>query len=163
MKIKKSIEEIRKEVKEIQIGMFSTLNRNEIQSRPMAVQDMDEENSVWFFTHTEDSYDKIDEIRGNANVQISMVDLNNQLYYSINGKASVITDQEKIDKYWSIVAQAWFPDGKRDPGLVLLKVDTTRIAWWDSHSSKLKMVYEIAKAIVTESKYNSGEHQAIKL
>lgn len=163
MKNKKSFEEIRDEVKGIQIGMFSSIYKGEIQSRPMALQDMDEDNCLWFFTHTTNEHDKIDEIQENQAVQVSMVDTSDQLYYSINGTASVVRNREKIDKYWSLVAKAWFPDGKEDPGLVLIKVDTHKLEYWDSHSSKVVLGFEIVKALVTQTTYNSGEHQTITL
>lgn len=163
MKSKKSFEEIRDEVKGIRIGMFSSIYNGEIQSRPMAVQDMDEDNCLWFFTHTTDKHDKIDEVKENRAVQVSMVDTSNQTYYSINGTSTVVTDPDKIDQYWSLVAKAWFPDGKEDPGLVLLKVEAHKLAYWDSHSSKIVTGFQIAKALVTETAYDSGEHQTINL
>jgi general stress protein 26 len=61
------------------------------------------------------------------------------------------------------VVKDWFPNGKEDSGLVPIKVEPNRVEWWGSHSSKVKTGFEIAKAVITEAKYNSLEYQVVNL
>ncbi|MFT6205956.1 MAG: general stress protein 26 [Spirosomataceae bacterium] len=79
----------------------------------MAIQDIEKDNNLWFFTHTGEEHNKVDKLEQSPSVQVSVVSKPEQLYYSINGKSSVVTNQEKIDKYWNSVAKVWFPNGKR--------------------------------------------------
>jgi general stress protein 26 len=49
-----------------------------------------------------------------------------------------------IDKLWSKPAEAWFPGGKTDPNLALLRFDIDEAELWESDISltgKLKMLF----------------------
>ena len=58
--------------------------------------------------------------------------------------------------------KAWFPQGLDDPNLALLKVTPLQAEYWDSSSSKMITLLQMAKAIATGEKYNEGQHGKIE-
>jgi general stress protein 26 len=48
-------------------------------------------------------------------------DPDRQRYVSVAGRAWLLRDRAKIDELWSPLYKAWFPDGKDDPELALLR------------------------------------------
>jgi len=43
----------------------------------------------------------------------------------------------------------WFPEGKNDPNLCILRIDAREGEFWDNSGAKgMKMLYEAAKAFV---------------
>ena len=60
------------------------------------------------------------------------------------GTAAVDNDFAQIDKLWNKQVEAWFPGGKDDPNLALLRFDIDSAELWEtdmSLSGKLKMLF----------------------
>ena len=79
------------------------------------------------------------------------------------GTAQLIHDPKKIEKLWNPLIKVWFPEGKDDPELLLIKIDTHSAEYWDSSSSKMVVLFNMAKALVTGKEYNEGEYGKIIL
>ena len=117
-------------------------------SRPMRIAETCESNTLWFVTNIDS--DKIDEIEANSNVAI--VIQGGSQFLSMTGRASVVNDQAKLSEIWSETWKIWFPNGKDDPSVVLLKVEPEEGEYWDmSGTNRLRFLYEAGKA------YFSGE------
>lgn len=59
------------------------------------------------------------------------------------GTVSIDTDAKQIDKLWDNRVEAWFPGGKDDPNLTLLRFDVASAELWEtdvSLSGRLKML-----------------------
>lgn len=62
----------------------------------------------------------------------------------LDGTARIDNDFAQIEKLWSPQVQAWFPGGKDDPNLALLRIDLDSAELWEtdmSLSGKLKMLF----------------------
>ena len=46
-------------------------------------------------------------------------------------------DPKKVDELWSRRLRIWFPDGKKDPELALIRVRIDRAEVWDSKSATM--------------------------
>src|SRR3546814_19223936 len=60
------------------------------------------------------------------------------------GQARIDNDPAMIDKLWSTTVEAWFPGGKSDPNLALLRFDIDAAELWEADVSltgKLKMLF----------------------
>lgn len=60
------------------------------------------------------------------------------------GTAAIDNDFAQIDKLWNSHVEAWFPGGKDDPNLALLRFDIDSAELWEtdmSVSGKLKMLF----------------------
>ena len=79
------------------------------------------------------------------------------------GKIWFYTNKDKIDEYWSSHVSAWFPEGKEDPGLTLLRFDPTDAQVWVSKRGPLNYGFQIAKANATHTLPDVGQSAELKL
>ena len=75
----------------------------------------------------------------------------------------VAKDRERIDRYWNSNVAAWFPGGKADPNLTLLRFDAEGAEVWLSETGPMKYGWEILKANATGSTPDVGEHAELTL
>ena len=66
-----------------------------------------------------------------------------------------------IDELWTPVLKAWFPKGKDDPDVALLKVDVTKAEYWDAPSSTIVKLVGFTKAVLTGKQYHPGENEKL--
>lgn len=124
----------------------------ELRSRPMAIARIDRGDDLWFFTDVHSG--KIDEVHTEPHVNVSLQ--NGSQYLSLSGKASVIHDRVMIEELWQESYKVWFPGGKDDPNIALLRVATTEGEYWDNAGAQgLKYLFEAGKA------YLSGQRPEI--
>jgi general stress protein 26 len=146
---------------DIRFCMYTTYADNKIESRPMTTLDIDESGNVWFFTSR--NTDIGQESNWGEKVTLIYADPKNNSYMSVSGTASVVHNEQKKEELWNPMSKAWFPGGKDDPNLVLLKVTTDEAAYWDSNSSKMVVFFSMIKAAVTGTTPEGGDHGKLDL
>jgi len=135
-------------IKDMRIAMMTTVDTDgTLHSRPMHSQEADEHGDLWFFTKLQSP--KITEISRDNEVNLGYSDPDKQHYVSVSGKAEIVRDRAKIDAMWSEPLRTWFPDGKDDPSIALIRVHPARGEYWDSPSSTVLHLYGYVKAAVT--------------
>ncbi|MDO9396590.1 MAG: pyridoxamine 5'-phosphate oxidase family protein [Herbiconiux sp.] len=131
----------------------------ELHSRPLAVQEAEFDGDLWFFTpHPSE---KTEEIAAHPEVNVSFE--SGKGYLSIAGTAEVVRDQAKIDELWSKSVEAWFPEGRNDPSVALLKVSADSAEYWAIDEPKAVTLFKIAKAAVTGGQPDVGENRTVEL
>lgn len=157
------LNKVKELVGSIRIAMLSTVDeQGHLVSRPMACMQLDEQGQFWFFTKK--SSPKVEQIEQHEKqVNLSFADAGDSSFVSVSGVAEELDDQAKINELWSEQAKPWFPDGKEDPQLTLLKVTPQLAEYWDSNSSRMVRYFEMARAIVTGDTYKEGENEKITL
>lgn len=151
-------------IKDVRIAMLTTVDdEGRLRSRPMATQQAPFDGTLWFFT--EKATPKVDEVRQEANVNVVYAAPDDNRYVSVSGRARLVTDRQKIDELWHPVLKAWFPEGKDDPNLALLRVEVEKAEYWDSPSSKVVQLFGFAKALATGRRYEGegSEHEKLEL
>ncbi|MDI1318171.1 pyridoxamine 5'-phosphate oxidase family protein [Flavobacterium sp.] len=150
-------------VKDTRTCMFITMEKNaeNISGRPMGITKIDDDGTMWFFTKAS-SY-KADEIEESKKVAIAITNESSNNYLMIHGTATLVNDKEKMAALWGSIMKAWFPLGLDDPDMTLIKVIPTEVNYWDSSSSKMVVLFNMLKAIVTGKEYADGEHGKINL
>ncbi len=152
---KEAIEKIRELAKDANICHFVTnLSNTPLSSRPMATQKVDDDGNIWFMS--DKSSDKNQDIQSDARVQLFYSAHGSSEYLSVYGTAEIIFDKKKIDEMWSNIAKAWFPEGKDDPAISLIKVMPEDGYYWDTKVNKLVSMFKIAKSIVTGTTDDDG-------
>ena len=58
-------------------------------------------------------------------------------YITLRGKASVSQERSKIKELWNAMYKAWFPKGKDDPEIAVLRVDISDGDYCEASSSKI--------------------------
>lgn len=152
------LDKVRDMVEDIRFAMMTTIDESgHLVSRPMAVLQMDEDGTLWFFTQK--SSPKVDQIEGHERqVNLAFADTGDAEYVSISGTADELYDKAKIDELWNPQAKAWFPNGKDDPELTLLKVHTSMAEYWDANSSRMVRFFQQATAAITGNPPEMGEN-----
>ncbi len=64
----------------------------------------------------------------------------------VKGMLTPHNDPAIIDKFWSPPVEAWYPGGKTDPKMLMLKFEPQDAAVWASDKSTIGFLYEVAKA-----------------
>ena len=128
-------------------------------SRPLAVADTD--GTVLYFATAIDS-PKVKEIEADPRVNVCLQ--GESRYVSIVGTAKVVTDRSLIERLWSEPWKLWFPEGKGDPSLCLLRVEPEEAEYWDQSGAKgLRYLFQAAAAYLEGRQPTSDEDQHAKV
>lgn len=143
-------------IKGIRIAMMTTVEADgTLRSRPMATQDVEFNGELWFFTQAEAP--KVGQVEQHSKVNISYAKPDDNLFVSVSGTAELVRDRKKIDEYWKPLYKAWFPNGKEDPQLALLKVNVESAEYWDAPSGKTGGLFVALKGLTSGGKDATGE------
>ena len=152
--------EVAKLVKASKIALVTTVTaEGALVSRPLATQEVEFDGDLWFFT--QDPSPKVTEIRANPNVNASFE--SGKGYLSVSGTAEVVKDAGKIDELWSKSVEAWFPDGKADPTVALIKIAAHTAEYWAIDEPKPVVLFKVAKAAVTGGTPDVGDNKTVEL
>ncbi len=128
-------------------------------SRPLALQDRDFDGDLYFFTP--DPSPKTEQVKANDQVNVSID--TGKGWLSLAGTGSITTDNAIIDELWNVGAQAWFPEGREDPSLALLKVHAESAEYWTMDTPKPVALLKYAKSAVTGGQPDIGESAKVDL
>ncbi len=144
-----SLEKLREIIKDIDFCMLTTIDeQGDPHSRPMSSNgDIDPNGDLWFFTDA--SSHKVSEVTRTPKVNVSFADPKNQRYVSVTGVAQPIRDRGKIDELWRPEFKMWFPKGKDDPEVALLRISLEKGEYWDSPSSAIGYALSFVSSLVT--------------
>jgi general stress protein 26 len=158
----KNLEELIDKIKDIDFAMMTTIDDDgSLRSRPMSTQEVGKDGYIWFFTGYESG--KSHEIKHDSHVNLSYAKPSDNMYVSVSGRATLTKDRAKIDELWSPVLKAWFPGGKDDPNIGLIKVKIDKAEYWDSPNSTVVQLYGFVKAAITGESADPGENKKINL
>jgi len=142
---KADLKRLRKLIKGARVAMLTTVAPDgALRSRPMATLKAPFQGDLWFFTRA--NVAKADEIRDNDHVNVSFADGDDDRYLSISGTASLERDQARMEELWSGRLKNWFPAGKKDPDLALLRVRVDRAEYWDSKTAQMVALGGLVKS-----------------
>jgi general stress protein 26 len=155
------LQKLRELVKDIDFCMLTTVDENgDLHSRPMSSNgQIDDDGNLWFFTSV--SSHKVSEIEKLPKVNASFADPDNQHYVSISGTAQLVRDRNKIAELWKPEFKIWFPQGKDDPEVSLLRIRLEKAEYWDSPSSTIGFVMDFVSSLVTGKEPDSGENKKL--
>ena len=115
-------------------------------TRPMAVQDVDENGNLWFLS-ADDSH-KNTEIGEDNHVQLLFQGSSYSDFLSLYGRTSVSKDKNKIKELWKPIYKDWFTEGVDDPRITVIKVTPEDGYYWDTkHNMVVGMLKRVAGAI----------------
>ena len=130
------------------ICMFCTeLEKLPINSRPMTLQETDDEGNLWFISS--DTSNKNFEIKDDRRVQLFFMNNSDYQYLSVYGDASIYKDKSTIEDKWSPMAKAWFEDGKDDPTVSIIRIEPKETYYWGTKVGKLVSLFNFVAAAVT--------------
>ncbi|WP_460964115.1 pyridoxamine 5'-phosphate oxidase family protein [Spirosoma litoris] len=159
--INKPLEKVRDMIEDIRIAMMTTLDeQGNLVSRPMAALQVDEDGTIWFFTKR--SSPKVDQLEQTGHrVNLAFASVSDASYVSVSGQAQEVEDQAKVNELWNPQAKAWFPEGKDDPELTLLKVHIDMAEYWNASDSRMIRLIQQATAVITGNPPKMGENEKV--
>lgn len=127
-----AVEKIKLLAKKASTCFFCTAITNDkpFQTRPMSVQDVDDQGNIWFLS-ADDSHVNA-EVEADERVQLLFQGSAYSGFLAINGVAHISRDKQKIDEFWGPLLKTWFTGGKDDPRITVIKVETTDAYYWDN-------------------------------
>jgi general stress protein 26 len=156
-------EKVKELIKDARICMLTTMTGDGRHvSRPMALQDVEFDGDLWFFTYSDS--DLVEQIGSNPQVNVAFSDSGQHAWISISGTAARTDDPAKAKELWNPMLKAWFPDGLETPNLTLVKVHGETAEYWEAaHSSRVVTMLGYAKAAVTGKMPDAGENETVRL
>lgn len=132
-------------LEDFRFGMFTTLDDGKPVARPFTIQEVEPGGDLWFLVSKESSAVRQLAADPRAGVALS----SNDSWVSLTGTARVVDSQAKVDEYWNPVVEAWFPDGKDDPAITVLKFSADGGEYWDTPGSRVATAISFLKAKIT--------------
>jgi general stress protein 26 len=146
-------------IKDGRTGVFTTVEADgSLVSRPMALQSVEFDGDLWFFTSASSA--KVSEIQADPHVNVAFESGNT--WVSVAGEAEILEDRSKAEELWNPFVKAYFPDGLEDPELRLVKVHATSAEYWDG-DNKVVALFKMAKAAATDTVPDLGENKTLQL
>jgi general stress protein 26 len=156
-----ALKTIRELVDEIDIAMLTTLDASgRLKSRPLKTQEKMFDGDLWFMTSA--ASEKVGEISINERVNLSYASKDRNTYVSIAGYASVERDQAKIDELWNDAMKAFFPNGKNDPDIALIRVRIESAEYWDGPGTFIGKALAFLAARVTGDAGAMGKNETVR-
>lgn len=112
--------------------------------QPMGPNVARDENAIWFYTRTDTDL-ALASVAGGP-VHVCVVSKDEDYHACLHGELELIHSREHIERYWNSVVEAWYPEGKNDPALTMLRFRPQSAAIWASTGGTLKFGWEIAKS-----------------
>ena len=108
-------------------------------SEPLTAQlARDQVDTLYFFVG------KDNRLAGGGAAMAQFVSKGHDFFACMAGTISQFNDRAMIDKLWNKQVEAWFPAGKDDPNLALLRLDIDSAELWEtdmSVSGRVKMLF----------------------
>ncbi len=149
-------------VNDFDVAMLVTQTADAVHARPMAIAHLNDGMTAYLVTDINSL--KIDEI--SVNPQATLTFQSTKKFASVRGELTVLRDQQLIEKMWEEAWKVWFPGGKSDPNIALLKFTAHEGEYWDNAGMQgLKYVFDAAKAYVAGEtpKTNDAQHAKVRL
>ena len=147
-------QEFWKHLKSSNTGMLG-LDQPGYHSQPMTAYREEETGTIWFFTR-DDSDLARDVAVGGQKGMFTYGSKDQEVWACFHGSLSISRNQDVIDKHWNPIVAAWYPDGKDDQHLALIKFDGDDGRVWISKKGPVGFFFEVAKANLTKTMPNVG-------
>jgi general stress protein 26 len=99
-------------------------------TRPMSVQEVDEEGHLWFLSASDSHKNR--EITEAPSVRLFFQVSEHAGFLTLTGQATVSRDRERIRKLWKPVLKTWFTEGEDDPRITVIRVAPSGGYYWDN-------------------------------
>lgn len=126
-----------------------------LDARPMAIAEATDDGQLWFVTNRNSG--KIAELMLDRDVAVTMQGSNK--FVTLSGQCRVTDDRAKLEQLWKEAWKVWFPEGKNDPNITLLRVDPERGEYWDNSGfTGINYLLRAGKAYVQGERAETDKH-----
>lgn len=111
-------------------------------TRPMTVQDIDEQGTIWFLV-ANDSHTFLD-IHVNSAVKLYFQGSAHSDFLFLEGTAILSADKNRIKELWNPFLKTWFTEGENDPRIAIIKVSPETGYYWDNKHGNAVAAIKVA-------------------
>ncbi len=152
---------LRSIIDDIEIAMLTTRDGNgEMQSRPLQTQKMGNDNVLWFITR--DTTSAARHATSTSQVCLCYTSAERQSFAAVYGRMECLRDRAMLEQLWTPAHKIFFPEGREDPGLVLLKVVPERADIWEGPSGWVSRSLAFAAAFLTKDPGKLGSKRHVE-
>lgn len=155
-------ERLYKEIKDAKFGMLGLVGGSELHHFQPMTCEVDDTDAIYFYTRDDTDTAKA-AAGGGHDAMLTIMAKSQDFQACVHGVLTVSNDRTLIDKFWSPFVAAWFPEGKDDPALTLLKFDGKDARVWVSRKGPVTYMYEVAKANLTKTLPDVGASKDVSL
>jgi general stress protein 26 len=105
-----------------------------VHARPMTALAERERGPIWFFTARDNALAEAVSRRATEGV-VMLASKNHEVFATVGGRLAEDTDPAVVERLWNPFVAAWFPGGKTDPTLRLLRFDPGVAEIWLNENS----------------------------
>lgn len=127
--------------------------------RPMTLHPSVEECALWFFTHAEGDF--ADEVGEGGPAHLVAVSADGRTQIALVGRIEPSRSAHHVERYWSPMVAAWFPGGRDDPGVLLMRFTPQIGRIWRRSGGAIAAGWEIAKASLTGERPDLGAGEEV--
>lgn len=143
-------------------AMFTTQDGGrQLHSRPMDTQEVDDEGMFWFMASRASPV--VGEVHDHPAICLTYASQAKNTYVVVTGKAQEIHDQAKLSELWSPEHVAYFPGGRDDPDVTLLRVTPVHAEYWTGPTGTVRKLLALATAALTGDASALGEKTELNL
>lgn len=149
-------------IRGVDIAMLTTRKADgNLVSRPLGTQEVEFDGDLWFATGADS--EKVAEILADPRVNVAYASKGHNTYVSVAGTADIVRDRAKIEELWSPAMKIFFPEGKDDPNLVLIRVRAESAEYWDGPGSIFGKALYLVLTAVTDNPATMADHRTMQL
>lgn len=138
----------------------TSINTGKFQTRPMAVQHVDEEGNCWFLSAADSHLDA--EIENDNNVQLLFHGSSHSDLMNLYGRAGMSKDKKMIEALWQPIMKTWFTEGKDDPRITIIMFKPEGGYYWDNkHGNAIAFIKTALGAMTGKTMDDSIEGKLI--
>lgn len=137
---------------DVRAGLLAADGERPVPMSPMPDRDA---KAIWFIAAAGSAADRAAKSGGEASFHVA--DAKANFYANAFGRLEEANDPAKLDELWSAMAAAWFPNGRDDAAVRLVRFTPHEGEVWATEGGAAYL-YEIAKANVTGRTPDVGAH-----
>ena len=128
--------------------------------RPMTAQIEAHHGPIWFFTANDTEL--VGALAESNPAIATFASKGHDLFATVHGRLKLDNDPATIDRLWDRFVAAWFPGGKDDPRLALLRFDPEAAEIWLDDSSFLAGIKMLLGADPKEEYKDKVAHVSLR-
>jgi general stress protein 26 len=134
-------------IDDIEVAMMTTHAADgSLVSRPLQTLKIDANGEIIFFTAANSH--KVEELTDDAEVNLAYAHPGDQHYVSVRGRARMDRDEDTINELWSPAQKIFFPEGKDDPNLMVLRVRVRDANYWEATGNFIARAFDFARGML---------------
>ncbi len=144
-------------IKDIEVAMLTTRTSDgSLVSRPLQTLKLDANGELIFFIAAKSQ--KVEDLTDDAGVNLAYAHPGEHCYVSVRGRARMDRDDDTIHELWTPAQKIFFPDGRDDPNLMVLRIRVRDAAYWEAADNFVARAFDFARGLLDDSPSDLGEH-----